>query len=583
MSKNNVEQILRAHGPMLSTELTRRLISSYGVSPEAARKQVQRGCDGMTRLSQIVFPHRARFIYLQKDFGSPYFFQALLTSLEQANSAYFFALGALIERGGAMPINHFLIACGAPISQKGHVSAAQIIERLEKSGLLKRTEIPSLGECIVLMSAEQSLDFSNYSDVRARLLVENILLKAIKHWARNLGLVSYDLVKLRDDPDGLPKVGTYHWDLSGPSYLFPLAKQSKSGKPSPGFVVCDVALVSQFSKDAAAAFLKKCVTLRFLKKVGNCLQIFVAESFQKDAFNLLKQYGVIPATPESLFGKDVAESLLLLIEILTNTVKAGVDAETLDTIFRSLSKVEGAAATLRGCLFEFFVAEIAKSAIPGCETEMNRIVKAPSGSKAEIDIIALVKRKAIYFIECKGCNPMGYLDEVEVDRWLDIRIQTIRAYAKLHPEWNELEQHYELWSSAMLSESVIEKVRKAQSATKKYFINIKGPDEVHEAAKQTKDNSLLKTYSQHFINNPHREYEKEQKKILSKVEKHSASKPPMFASDHIITPAYDMTSMVSDSTGIQHSNATEFFQGSSGSKQNSNDNQTYFKLNMEKY
>lgn len=576
MSKNNVEQILRAHGPMLSTELTRRLISSYGASPEAARKQVQRGCDGMTRLSQIVFPHRARFIYLQKDFGSPYFFQALLTSLEQANSAYFFALGALIERGGAMPINHFLIACGAPISQKGHVSAAQIIERLEKSGLLKRTEIPSLGECIVLMSAEQSLDFSNYSDVRARLLVENILLKAIKDWARNLGLVSYDLVKLRDDPDGLPKVGTYHWDLSGPSYLFPLAKQSKTGKPSPGFVVCDVALVSQFSKGAAAAFLKKCVTLRFLKKVGSCLQVFVAESFQKDAFNLLKQYGVVPATPESLFGKDVAESLLLLIEILTNTVKAGVDAETLDTIFRSLSKVEGAAATLRGCLFEFFVAEIAKSAIPGCETEMNRIVKAPSGGKAEIDVIAKVKRKAIYFIECKGCNPMGYLDEGEVDKWLDVRIQTIRAYAKLHPEWNELEQHYELWSSAILSESSIEKVKKAQSVTKKYSISIKGPDEVHEAAVGTNDKSLLKTYVQHFINNPHREYEKEQKKISAKTAKNTARKSAAFSVDGIITPRYDLIPSGKPSEGITYPHKTELLAPSASSKQKLNNDQDLF-------
>lgn len=524
MSKNNVEQILRAHGPMLSTELTKRLISSYGVSPEAARKQVQRGCDGMTRLSQIVFPHRARFIYLQKDFGSPYFFQALLSSLEQANNTYFYALEALIERGGAMPINHFLIACGAPISQKGHVSAAQVIERLEKSGLLKRTEIPSLGECIVLMSAEQSLNFSNYSDLRARLLVENILLKAIKDWARNLGFVSYDLVKLRDDPNELPKVGTYHWDLSGPSYLFPLAKQSKTGKPSPGFVVCDVALVPQLSKGAAAAFLKKCVTLRFLKKVGSCLQIFVAESFQKDAFNLLKQYGVVPATPESLFGKDVAESLLLLIEILTNTAKAGVDAETLDTVFRSLSKIEGAASTLRGCLFEFMISEIFKSILPKCATQMNRIVKDALGRSAEIDVLAIAGNRAIYFIECKGYSPAGYLPDSEVEKWLNDRIPVIRQYAKTHLEWRDLEQHYELWSSAMLSEEALEKVNAANRKTDRYQISIYGPEHILKTVEGNCEKPFADTYRQHFVNNPMREYEKDKKRKAAQLEKENRRK-----------------------------------------------------------
>lgn len=60
--------------------------------------------------------------------------------------------------------------------------------------------------------------------MRARLQTEQVLLLAIKAWARNLGMVSYDKVALRDeDSNGKqPKVGTFAWDLTAPSYLAPM-------------------------------------------------------------------------------------------------------------------------------------------------------------------------------------------------------------------------------------------------------------------------------------------------------------------------------------------------------------------------
>lgn len=540
MSKKLVEQLLTRNGPMLSSEITKQLVE-LGVSPDAARKQVQRGCSGMIRLSHIIFPHRARFIYLEGHYGSPYFFTALLDALEQSKSIYFSSLSVLIARGGAMPESLFAIACGAPIAQKGHVSAKQVVDRLEKAGLLKRVNVPAIGDCVVLISKERNLEFSNYSDLRAKLIVESITLKAIKEWSRNLGLVSYDRVKLRDDPDGLPKVGTFNWDMSGPSYVFPLTRPSGEGKLKSGFLVCDIALIEEISKGAVSAFVRKCVNLRHLKNVGSCLQIFVAESFHKEALGLLKQFGIVPATPDSLFGKDIADALLQLTTILTETARAVVDAEALEKIFQSLSKIEGATATLRGCLFEFMVAEIVRGAIPGCETEMNRIVKIPSGSSAEIDVVAVVKRKAVYFIECKGYSPIGYLDENEVDRWLAERIPTIRSYAKEHTEWKNLKQHFQLWSSGMLSPSAIAKVEGAQSKTNKYCIEIKGPDEVYSAAKETGDKSLLKTYAQHFINNPLREHERIEKRKLRQAQTiKKVVHTQVETSETDVKPAYDM-------------------------------------------
>ncbi len=127
MTENVLINLLKQHGPMLSSDLSKLLEAQYRLSPEAARKRVGRGCPGMNRLNHIVFPHRARFVYRQEDYGSPSFFRNLMDALRKTRSTYFAALQALEIRDNVMPKNHFLIACGAPIAQKKHISAESLL------------------------------------------------------------------------------------------------------------------------------------------------------------------------------------------------------------------------------------------------------------------------------------------------------------------------------------------------------------------------------------------------------------------------------------------------------------------------
>lgn len=192
MADNALIEQLKQNGPMLSSDLAKLLESRYGLNPDAARKRVERGCPGMTRLNHIVFPHRARFTYLQEDYGSPFFFDNLMGALKKTRSTYFAALQALVLRGNVMPRTHFLIACGAPVAQKKHISAESLLERLVKATLVKEVVLPGGESCVVRCDHYQMLDVTSlWAKMKGRLIAEKVTLMAVKEWSRNLGMVSW--------------------------------------------------------------------------------------------------------------------------------------------------------------------------------------------------------------------------------------------------------------------------------------------------------------------------------------------------------------------------------------------------------
>ncbi|ATE80183.1 hypothetical protein [Pseudomonas frederiksbergensis] len=524
---------------MLSSDLAKILEKKYRVAAAAARKRVERGCEGMTKLSHVIFPHRARFVYLKSEYGSPWFFEKLMAALQKTNSTYYHALQALEMRSNVMPRSHFLIACGAPVAQKKHISAESLTERLLKANLVKEVSFPEGEICIVRCDKESTfLDSHLLAKMKARLIAERVALLAVKDWARNLGLVSYDAVQTREDEDlqAMPQVGTFQWDMAGPSYLFPMRSYTADTQVKPGFFVCDIALSGRVSAEEISAFVKKCVTLRSLPKVGRCLQVFVAEEYTPEAFTLLKSEGVIPASTESLFGVEVAKALKSLCLVLTNTASLLKNPGALEKIFDGLSRIEGAGSTLRGSLFEFVVAYIVKTTYPGCDPEVNRKVKDVLGRGAEIDVLVVRKNREVVFIECKGVHPLGTVDNDEVVKWLDIRIPVLREVAKHHSDWCDLYQRYEIWSSGGFTEHALSLIAERQQQSNKYKIEARNADYVHSQVRDSNDKGLIRTYEEHFINHPMLEFDKAQERAKRKAERDmqrakyqkgsSSSKPP---------------------------------------------------------
>lgn len=497
-----VADVLKDKGPCLSSTVLRVLIDEHKMSPETARQRVRRRPPDIRTLENLPFPRNAKFLYFQSQYGSPVFWKGLIKALEESSPGYASVLAALTERGGILPKRHFPIACGAPIEQQGHMPWETILQRLVHAKLLDEFDIPGIGPCIGYARNDAAHFATEIAQMKARLIVETIMLKAVRNWARNLGLGSYHKFALRDEGE-LPRVGTFAWDLTAPSYIAPLRGKSGTGKPNPGFLACDILLGKVVTEAGAKPFLRKCATLQSLKKIGRCMYIFVANGYSPAALSAVRRAGVLPATPESLFGSEVAEAFIELTNILTGAANATVNPEKFDWLFKKLGKIEGAALSLRGALFEFVVADLVRK-LWGAEVELNYKVRAGGVDLAEVDVVAVQKGRRIYFIECKGQAPHQTLDDDEVEKWLTERIPAVRKHALEHLGWKNLELHFELWTSGKLSNEAAARIKDAQQkiSPNKYTVAHRSAKDIGELAKELNDETLKRVIRVHFLEHP---------------------------------------------------------------------------------
>jgi hypothetical protein len=492
---------LKALGPCLSTELTQHIVQRTGISQVAARQRVARATAPVKKLAHLPFARGVRFVYLEKDFRSPHYWDSLFAAIRATKGAYSRALAAVQARG-IVPTAHFSGACGAPIAQKKHISAGTVLERMEAAGVFERVEVPGIGECVMTQRHRESIHDmpSNVvAKARARLVAEGILLDSVKEWLRRLGVASFNQVRVRSAVPGLPTLGTFAWDLTAPSYLGPLTAYAKGGTLKPGLIACDVLLAGSLTVESADAFLYKVESLQALKKLGKTLFIYVSEHYSKEAFQALKSAGVLPATPETLFGKDVAAGFKELRKVLAEAAVQSISPDRFDMLFNSLGKLEGAVGNMRGSLFELLVAEVARRVHPA-PVELNKVCKGKEGAKAEVDVWLIVPNKEAYFIECKGHAPGSAVDDAEIDQWLDKRILTVRQHVDQYLEPKPTKLIFELWYTGTLSADALDRIARTRDANRKKFeIILVDAEQIRGRVRALNDDSLLKTFEHHFL------------------------------------------------------------------------------------
>ena len=493
-----VETILKQIGPSPSSDVVSELVRRKGLKPAAARQRVSRAGGEVRKLSGVKLPRNARFLYLKNDYGSPRFWNGLAHALIENKSALGFAIAALRQQGGVIPARQFPIICGSPVRQQKHLSAGVVLERLEEAGLVEQIAVPGVGLCVALKQEEQFYG-RRAPELQARLIAEGVLLSAMRDWLRKLGFTSYNLATTRLDDD-LPRVGTFAWDLAGPSYLAPMIRSTREGEIKPGFIACDVIFGPDITSAGASAFIRKCTTLRALHNIGPCLQYLVADRFDKDAFQALKAAGVVATTPSLLFGEEVSGALHDLVAILTEAAYSSLDLDKFEELFASLSKIDGAANQLRGTLFEFMVADVIRKTAPA-EISMNRRLKAPAGELAEVDVLSVAANREITCIECKGYSPRSMIPDKLFKRWLHHNVPTVYKHIREHPDWRNLTVRFEFWSTAPISDEMFDLYEAAKSEIKgsRYTIELKGPRDVFGACLNTNDLSLEDAYAKHFL------------------------------------------------------------------------------------
>jgi hypothetical protein len=497
-----IAALLAADGPMTSGALATALAANLNITPASARKRIERRALPV-RAVKLVLPRGAQFMYLESQYGSPKFWDRLAEALMEGNGAYARTIRALTARGGIIPASHFAAAAGTSSGQR-QIPGDEVVKRLVDADLLQIVEMPGLGPCVAFARGEPYLD-DRFPEVRARLIAERVLLQSIQEWAAKLGFGSFHSFKLRaSETDSAPAVGQFIWDLSAPSFLGPLANWSDPGKPKPGFLVVDVLLTEVVGVADISPFLYKCTSLRQFRGVGRCMQFFVANRYSQEALNQIRRAGIVPATPEALFGTEVAKALLTLLRTLSEAADRAIDPLLFSELFERLGKAEGAAGTLRGALFEYVVADVVRQTEPPADITMNRIYREGGKDVAEVDVLLVLKNRYVRFIECKGILPGNLLSDEEVEKWLNKRIPVVLAQTRKDNVLSKLELRFELWVTGELTAEANSMIAAAQvrAELKGYSIRVFYASDLDQQVSLVKDPSLRKVVDQHFLHAP---------------------------------------------------------------------------------
>jgi hypothetical protein len=491
-------------GPCLSTSLTEHLINVHHMQPAAARQRVKRAPKEIKRL-KLPFPRRAKFLYLEDDFQTPRFWKALTAAFNDVGKAYALALSA-VEARIIIPLPHWPIVCGSPLKQKRHLSAETVLYKLKEAEALDILEMPGLGPCVVSRDYARRPEPMARAQTAARLQAERVLLGMTRDWVRRLAIASYDLVTVRDEPRGLdpqPRVSTFAWDMTGPSYLSALSSWNKpKQKMEPGFLACDVLLNEQITERGIAPFLHKCTTLQQLRGVAKTIHMFIAHGYTKEALLAARAAGIVPATPRSLFGEDVAEGFKQLAAVMTQAALGTMNPDQFEELFRRLGKVEGALGNLRGAFFEFIVAHIVRyTEIDGASVLLNKPFKGNDGKRAEADVFLPLDREPLV-IECKGQNPGTELPISEVKKWLQERIPRVWEHLNRIALGSTPRPRFELWVTGKLSAEAIGLIAtQKQAHAHLYDIDVVWSKRIREKVVQGTqfDDKFLQTLDQFFL------------------------------------------------------------------------------------
>ncbi len=492
-----IAELIGQQGLQPTAAVAKHLIAQ-GFSEAAARKAIQRVQDPIHKLSGIVLPNRQRIVYLKHEYRTQTFWDQLFTVLTETESIYGIALAGMQACGGSIPQEHFARISGAPKRLKGQVSSERVLSVLCSVGLLEIVTYDHLGP-VVQFADRTGLPVQPYSRLRARLTAEAVLVTTLANWMRKNGLASYGKVTIRE-ADTLPDYGSYSWDLTAPTYLRPLTNKTKT-KVDPGFITADILLGEEITEVQARYFIRKATNVAARPTMRPSLSFLLATRFHADAWAAGRASGFVFTTPALLFGDEVGNALVELVNVLSKAgASASTNPETIGDLFAKLGRIEGAAANLRGPLFEMIVGHSVRKVEGGSiDIGVNAVTRQ---GMAEIDVLLVKGTDEVRVYECKGYSASNQVTGGEIDRWLGTSIPRIYQWLREQIRFQGSDIGFEFWTSGSFSPEAIALLERHARQTRKYAIGWRDGPQVEEYVTRTRNGRLVDVFREHYRNHP---------------------------------------------------------------------------------
>lgn len=498
MTRVNLKTILDERGPMRSSLLVKELTRKEGISDAAAKQRISRTRPPIRKFPIRLLPKNEAFLYLQEDRNSERFWEGLVRDLGETHSIYGLALYGLMARGRLVRKTSFNVISGSPEAQKKQVSLARVLETLTEAGLVEQFEFGTMGKCVGLnQSAFGSYDLNAF---RARTLAENLLMKGLHDWARNIGAASYYSIDIRT-PERAPQFVTFYWDLCGPSYLLPLVSSMRDAV-TPGFFVADVFCDFQLDVQHIRYFLRKVRLLNAMRRVRPFLPVLLADGYTPLALHEGHKAGVLMATTRDLFGETVANALTSLIETLTHAAAVVADdPDRIGKLLGALSAIEGRAGNLRGALFEMIVGYLVRR-VEGLSIDIGKTVHNPeTGETAEIDVEGIKEGQECWIYECKGHQPESRVSSSEVKEWFK-KVGRIVSHYRAQQRFQGYKIGFEFWTTGQFDEDALQLLVAEKKKRKKITLGWRDGQQVREYAKRANNKSISNTLNEHYFRHP---------------------------------------------------------------------------------
>lgn len=465
------------------------------LTAEAARKRLSRIQPPLRKFPVALLPKGESFIYHQDQRSEERFWANFHQAMRASGSLFGTAIDGLLARHGVVREEEFAVISGATATAlKKQLMAKTVADRLIYAGVVERRMHTDGKSYINILRNE--LCFPDWDGMDGRQLTEGIILEALRNWARKLGMASYNLIKIRGEPDRLP-VGPFIFDLAGPSYLLPLKHSGKQ----PGFFVADVFAGTTLDEFHIKYFIRKTSMLHTLlrKNGAGTLAVLVADGFTSMALKEGHAAGVLLATPKDLFGQRAGKAIQTLLQTLNNAAAyASSSPERLIKLIDDLSEIEGAAGNIRGILFELLAAYLVRR--DAVSIDMGKRACDPStGKTADIDILKFTSQNTeCVAIECKGKMPGGTVTLAEVQNWIR-RLPIFQAHLRVQSHLREANLVFELWTSGTFDADALDYLNREKTKRIKFPIAWKDGNDVLALAHKAKEKAIADALNQHFI------------------------------------------------------------------------------------
>lgn len=480
---NKVEEILKLKGPMLSGDLARAYENYFHVSNQTARQALSRTKSPVCKYRKIKFSKNQVFFYLQNQYNSQEYKEALKKAIKEHSRLYYSYIDAILSQNGVISKKILPAYTYSPIKPvKGHRLYDSVAESLVKANF-----ITEFNEQFWSINTDL-FDNRNYDRAIGLEIAKKIIISDFNKWAKETNLVAFNKGKTLFDE---PEFGKFGWCYTAPSYIQPLYSIKDN---SPGFVVADVIFGRKATLNNINFFIEKLNIIRSFKNIPNFLPVLLVQSIEADALQLLKEKKAMVVIISQFFGEEYVELLEELVNLFANTTSIlNKNPQMIYELFEKLERNNGRYNNMAGDLFELLVGSyysgIGVSFLKSKVTANNY----DEGRYKEIDLLVEKDGKMIA-IECKAKR--ARLDIQFVERWISVNIPHIRKWIQNNYPGRNIE--FQLWSVSGYDDESLELLKSHSESAKKYNLKYYNYDEMISLAKESNSHEFIDVMRSHF-------------------------------------------------------------------------------------